>query len=315
MPQSETEKLDKAARAGWLYYIAGNSQDEVAAKLGVSRQSAQRLVSTAVKQNLIRFHLEHPIARCMELAWQIKERYGLLGCDVAPSDPAVPELIYGAASLAAEVIQPYLSDATNRIIGVGSGLLPRACVEQLPPMNRPDARVVSLVGNLRPDGSATSFGVVERLAERINASHNPMPLPARVGDAAELKALHIMEPVARTLALCRDADLTFVGIAHIDETSPIVRDRFITAEESAAMRAVGGVGEIVGWIYDIDGKLLSGSINDRVSSAPLRVANAQPAIGVATGTEKAQAIVGALRGRLVNMLITDEATAEAVLSV
>ena len=61
-------RLDDAARAGWLYYVAGNTQDEIARKLGVSRQSAQRLVSLAVSEKLIKFRLDHPIARCMELS-------------------------------------------------------------------------------------------------------------------------------------------------------------------------------------------------------------------------------------------------------
>jgi DNA-binding transcriptional regulator LsrR (DeoR family) len=51
---SEASRLDEAARAGWLYYIAGNTQDEIAVKLGVSRQTAQRLVSLAVSQRLIK---------------------------------------------------------------------------------------------------------------------------------------------------------------------------------------------------------------------------------------------------------------------
>ena len=38
-PDSEASRLDEAARAGWLYYIAGNTQDEIAVKLGVSRQT------------------------------------------------------------------------------------------------------------------------------------------------------------------------------------------------------------------------------------------------------------------------------------
>ena len=38
----ESARLDDAARAGWLYYVAGNTQDEIARKLGVSRQTAQR---------------------------------------------------------------------------------------------------------------------------------------------------------------------------------------------------------------------------------------------------------------------------------
>ena len=41
----EGREIDDAARAGWLYYVAGNNQEEIARKLGVSRQTAQRLVS------------------------------------------------------------------------------------------------------------------------------------------------------------------------------------------------------------------------------------------------------------------------------
>ncbi len=47
-------RLDEAARAGWLYYVAGNTQDEIARKLGISRQAAQRLVSLAISERLIK---------------------------------------------------------------------------------------------------------------------------------------------------------------------------------------------------------------------------------------------------------------------
>ena len=60
--EPDGERLDDAARAGWLYYVAGNTQDEVAQKLGVSRQTAQRLVSMAVSERLIKVRLDHPIA-------------------------------------------------------------------------------------------------------------------------------------------------------------------------------------------------------------------------------------------------------------
>ena len=68
-------RLDDAARAGWLYFVAGNTQEEIARKLGVSRQSAQRLVSLAVSEKLIKFRLDHPIARCMELSAQLSHRF------------------------------------------------------------------------------------------------------------------------------------------------------------------------------------------------------------------------------------------------
>ena len=60
----EESRLDDAARAGWLYYVAGNTQDEIAHKLGISRQSAQRLVSLAISKKLIKVRLDHPIASC-----------------------------------------------------------------------------------------------------------------------------------------------------------------------------------------------------------------------------------------------------------
>ena len=87
---TSTDRLDDAARAGWLYYVAGNTQDEIAAKLGVSRQSAQRLVSLAVAEGLIKVRIDHPIAACLELARDLSARYALKLCEVVPTDPASP---------------------------------------------------------------------------------------------------------------------------------------------------------------------------------------------------------------------------------
>src|SRR5438874_2788590 len=85
--EADTNRLDEAARAGWLYYIAGNTQDEIADKLGVSRQTAQRLVSLAVRERLIKVRLDHPIAHCLDLSTRLKEKYSLRLCEVVPADP------------------------------------------------------------------------------------------------------------------------------------------------------------------------------------------------------------------------------------
>jgi DNA-binding transcriptional regulator LsrR (DeoR family) len=85
IPETESNGLDDAARAGWLYYIAGNTQDEIASKLGISRQSAQRLVSLAVSKGLIKVRLDHPIADCLDLSRRLKERYRLKVCEVVPA--------------------------------------------------------------------------------------------------------------------------------------------------------------------------------------------------------------------------------------
>jgi DNA-binding transcriptional regulator LsrR (DeoR family) len=94
---NENSRLDEAARAGWLYFIAGHTQDEIAKMLKVSRASAQRLVSLCLAERLITFRLEHPIAACMELAARLKEAFHLVYCEVVPTDPAAPLLAAGIA--------------------------------------------------------------------------------------------------------------------------------------------------------------------------------------------------------------------------
>src|SRR6478609_8280441 len=68
MAESDNSRLDDAARAGWLYYIAGRTQDDIAQILNISRPAAQRLVSLCRSEGLISFRMDHPISSCMELA-------------------------------------------------------------------------------------------------------------------------------------------------------------------------------------------------------------------------------------------------------
>src|ERR1700761_8311749 len=107
-PESEKSRLDEAARAGWLYFIAGHTQDEIAKMLQVSRASAQRLVSLCLAERLITFRLEHPIAACMELAAKLKQAFKLVYCDVVPTDPAAPQSAAGVAERGANLLEQML---------------------------------------------------------------------------------------------------------------------------------------------------------------------------------------------------------------
>lgn len=309
------DRLEDAARAGWLYYVANNSQDEIARKLGVSRQTAQRLVSLSVSKNLMKFRLDHPLANCLDLAERLKAALDLSMCEVVPSDPETPGLLAGAAAAGATVIERCYKAKQPAVIAFGTGRALRACVEQMPILDCPKHLTVSLVGNVQPNGTATGYNIVVRMAHRVGSGYNPMPLPVLVRNATELPILQAQEPVAQTLELCAEADATFVGIGHLDVTSPMMLDGFITAEERLLLVRAGAVGEIVGWAYDAHGKLIEGSFNSRVSSAPIVPGNPRPVTGIAVGESKSKAILGACRGGLINGLITDEATAEAVLAL
>ena len=114
-------RLDDAARAGWLYYVAGNTQDEIAAKLGISRQSAQRLVSLAVSEGLVKVRLDHPLAKCLELATQLRERFGLTLCEVVPTDPASESSTLGVADAAAAEMERRLKAPETKVMAIGTG--------------------------------------------------------------------------------------------------------------------------------------------------------------------------------------------------
>ncbi|MEM7464045.1 MAG: sugar-binding transcriptional regulator [Pseudomonadota bacterium] len=311
---SETSRLDDAARAAWLYYVAGNTQDEIARKLGVSRQSAQRLVSLAVSEKLVKVRLDHPIARCMELSVRMRDKFDMLMCEIVPSDPDAPSSTTGIAQAGAAEMERHLKSNHPKIIAIGTGRALRSCVEQLSPMDCPQHRIVSLLGNMMSDGSATAYNVVIRMAERVNARHYPMPLPVFARSSDEKRILHSQEPVHNILELIRQADVTFVGIGNMGTDAPMHIDGFIDRDDVRALERAGAIGEITSWVYNQDGELLDGLVNDRVASAPLVPNQENPIIGIAVGEQKSAAILGALRGKLINSLITNEFTAELLLA-
>jgi DNA-binding transcriptional regulator LsrR (DeoR family) len=312
-PDSEASRLDEAARAGWLYYIAGNTQDEIAGKLGVSRQTAQRLVSLAVSQRLIKVRLDHPIAKCLDLSHRLIDQYALQLCEVVPADPASPSTTLGVAEAMAAELERRLSSQHPIIVAMGSGRTLRAAVEQLPPMECPQHKIVSLVGNIAPDGSASFYDVIMRIADAVKAPHYPMPLPVIASTIHEKAFFLSQKSVTSVVDLAKQADVTFVGVGQMGDTAPLVQDGFITAAEMRALMKAGAAGEIVGWAFDADGRLIEGLTNDRVASVPLDQPATRLVIAVAMGVFKAKSLKAALAGRFITGLITNETTAELLL--
>jgi DNA-binding transcriptional regulator LsrR (DeoR family) len=312
-PDSEKSRLDDAARAGWLYFIAGHTQDEIAKMLQVSRASAQRLVSLCLAERLITFRLEHPIAACMELAAKLKARFDLVHCEVVPTDPASPNSAAGIAERCANLLDLTLRPETPVIVALGTGRAVRAAVERVTPIERPNHQIVSLVGNISADGSASFFDTVGRLADRTGARHYPMPLPFLMSSEDERNRMVRIEPIAKVKAIAAKADLRLVGIGQMDQKAQVHVDGFVTREELFEMMRLGAVGEVTGWAYDGKGRLIKGGTNKRLTSIPPQAPAETTTIAAALGQAKVPAIRAALAGRIVNGLITDEATARAVL--
>ncbi|KFE34910.1 DeoR family transcriptional regulator [Thioclava atlantica] len=313
MTEFESSREDEAARAGWLYYVGGMTQDQIANELGVSRQRAQRLVSRAVSEGLVRVRIEHKIGACLELEAELVRRFGLQTARVAPSLGEAGDSARATAPLAATLLERILARPDPQVIAFGTGRSLSAMVGEV--MQRPatEHKIVSLIGNIAPDGSASFYDVIMRMADKLRLPHYPMLAPV-ISETAEERALFDhLKPVQAVKKLASAADATFVGIGQMNDDAPIYKDRFISLEELRELQGAGAVGEIVGSFFNDEGQPVETPLTARIGSYRIEGGREAPIIGIAAGTNKLAAIRGALSGKLVNALVTDEPTARALL--
>jgi DNA-binding transcriptional regulator LsrR (DeoR family) len=305
--------LELAARAAWLYYIVGNDQNEIAVKLQISRHATQRLVATAVREKLIKFRIEHSSVECIELAEKLREKFALTFSDVAPHYPSLADTEIAIAGLAAAKIEDLLTPKKPVTISIGTGRTLRAAVDEVGSLERPDHKIVSMVGNVTRDGRASGYDVAMRLADRIGAQCYPLLAPVLANSFEERDLLRSQRAFQTARDLVRQSKVSFLGLGEVGTQAPIYNDRFVTPGELDELISSGMVGEIIGWAFDAEGAIYSKGTNARVASIPLEVPPKRLTIAVAGGSAKHGAIAAALRGGLINGLITDEDTALALL--
>ncbi|WP_454855098.1 sugar-binding transcriptional regulator [Rhizobium binxianense] len=306
-------RLDLAARAAWLYYDKSRTQDQIASELGVSRQIVQRLIALAQSERLIRFQLVHPMSDCIELAEKMKDRFELQYCEIALNEIGNIEDIPSVALLAALHLETLLQQKAPLTIGIGNGKAMREVSRRLRPMNRPQHKCVSLMGNLTRDGRASHYDVVTWLSERINAQCYPLPMPVVTNSIEERKVLQA-QPGYKTLrSLVDEASVLMMGIGYWGPEASLYMDGFITAAETGQAMESGAVGELLGSAIDQNGAIVNAAYHPRLTSFTLSPSPGRPTIIVASGTNRAPAIQAAFNGRLANGLITDENTARLIL--
>ncbi|MDN5787357.1 sugar-binding transcriptional regulator [Pseudorhodobacter sp.] len=309
----EASLQDEAARAGWMYYVGGKTQDQIATELGVSRQRAQRLVSRAMTDGLVHVRLEHKIAACLVLEAELTRRFGLCEVRVAPSLGDGGDPTRAIAGVGAGLMEKYLRRTEPLIMALGTGRALRACADEMLPITAEQHRIVSLIGNIAPDGSASFYDVIIRISDRVRAPHFPMPVPVISDTAAERAMFQRLRPAQIVFDLAKAADVTFVGVGQMGDDAPLLLDGFVSAPDLAEMQALGATGEIAGWVFDAQGKYIETCLSDRLGSARLEPNRPAPVIGIAAGLRKVRALKAALEGHIINGLVTDEATAQALL--
>lgn len=311
----EEKKQELAARAAWMYYVAGLTQQEIATALGLSRQVAQRLISGAREMGMVTVSIAHPVTRCMQLARDMEAAFGLSLCRIVPSaglgNEAVQQML---AVEGAEVMAQYIAEERPQVFGIGSGKTLRACIDALPWLERPQHQCVSMIGAIARDDSGTRYDVPLKMAEKMQGKYFFIPAPL-YADSPEDKTSWCQHQVyQRVAARALNADITFLGIGEVGIGCPLNAEGFITDAQVRELERQQVAGEMLGHFFNHRGERLSSELDALLTSVTLTGHTARRVIGIAAGDKKYPAIRAALAGRWISGLVTDEDTAVRLLT-
>ena len=186
-----------------------------------------------------------------------------------------------------------------------------------------DVNVVPLMAttNIPPTAEkayrlAYSNYLIDEVARIINGNGYQLLAPQYV-TSSEVKEHFLNEDsVKEVMDLARSADVAVMGIGTISQNSAIINAEIIPVEEFDRMQEKGGTGEILSHVVNENGELIEDDFEGRLISLSLDDLKKIPiSVGVAYGMEKKDAILSVLKGRLINVLITDDEVAEYLAKV
>jgi DNA-binding transcriptional regulator LsrR (DeoR family) len=301
--------LATLVRVSRLYYELGETQEAIAALVGVTRPQVSRLLKEARAQGVVEIRIVDRTEASSPTGEQLRARFGLRAVHLAPTFDGPPEVARRRVGrLAGQVLRGAIRD--GQVVGLGDGAALAAVADELEPGgSQVDATVVPLCGGFwRPGAGAEPF---RRIGEALGATVLALHSPGLLEDAAVRDALCAHPGVRSVIERWDRLDVALLGIG-----GPAWSEASVGAAAMAEIRGGRAVGEVLIAPFDIDGRLVAGSLRSLTVAFDARELKRVPvAIGVAEGQAKVAPILGALRGGMVNVLVTDVQTAEAVLAL
>jgi DNA-binding transcriptional regulator LsrR (DeoR family) len=300
------------SKVSTLYYLRDQTQQEIAERIGLSRPAVSRLLRDAQTQGIVQITITPPHGLHIDIETRLEERFGLDVVRVVATDPgSSPDLVRrqiggAAASFLARTVHP------GDTIGMAWGTTLSAMVQSMAPLATENVHVVQTLGGIGPPAAeAYAAELVRRLAQLLGAAPVLFPTPGVVA-TSEVRDVLLNDPhVQAALRHFDTLDTVYVGIGSI-ATNPVLNDRHsLPAAMHAELVAAGAVGDIALRFFDAEGAPVRSSLDDRILGISAEQLHKVPrVVAVAGGPDKTDAIFAALRGKLVDVLITDQGTAE-----
>lgn len=309
----EYADLAKAAR---LYYLDGLSQKEVAQSMMTTRSNVSRMLTAARQRGVVQIRIVDAAARDVELESQLLAEFDLTEALVARFEPGTRSA-QQAGQIGAAWLGERLRDDLTLSISWGSAL--QNLVGEVEVEQSFSLDIVQMVGGLSNlPTSRSGHELVRELAMRLGATYRYLNAPVVLGRSEAVDAMMGEESIGEVLATARKSDIALVGIGAVGQGSSraLIEQLRLSPEEHAEFAAAHIAGDIAARFYSADGQPFLGGVNDRVLGLSLDELRRIPTVfGIATGKEKAAGLVGALRGRLLDVVCCDAAAARGTLEL
>jgi DNA-binding transcriptional regulator LsrR (DeoR family) len=305
---------DPIVWVAWLYYEEGLTQEEIARTLGISRGSVVTMLQEAREHGVVSISVAPQHLQSVGLARAIMDRFGIAECLVVPGDDGRRQdherVGRAAARLLAEKLGP------DDVLGVSWGRTVLALSQAMPPKVLPSVSVVqitgSAIGTYRFSAEACASNIANRIGARCVYLHAPGIVSSR-----DVKRMLMKEPTLieqfRIMSTCNKI---IYGVGSVEASSTAFDTGFLSPEEGAPYLEKGAVAVLAGRFVDAKGRVVTGALDDRMIGMTVQdIARIPERICVAAGHDKASPIHALLMGRYMTTLVTDEATARALLAL
>lgn len=300
-----------------MYYEEDLTQNAIAKSLGLSRVKVYRLLKEARERNVVRITIDYPIKRNPEVERRLIGAFDLKDAIVLRRDQhnQTKALEY-LGRLTAKYLERQLPNCKTIAIGLGGSTY--EVINAIHPDLRAKVQVAQAIGGLPHTMYEYDSAVLTRqLAQRLGSEAMYLASPGMADTKQAAAIIRSQRDVQHTLSIASQADIVLIGIGNLDpETSGFAKAGFIAGDDLQKMQADGAVGDIAWRIYKGDGTLYPCPFNERVIGITFDELRDVPlTLAIALGEEKTQAILGGLRSGVVDVLSTDDETANQVLDL
>lgn len=307
--ESENRQLtfeeELMSKISWYYYIDNLTQQQIAEKLGIPRLRVIKLLEKARQIGVVQFKINTNYSN-LSMEHTLADRFGLKDVFIVPSASSLENRNESLAQAASVYISNRLPD--NAFINIGYGDTTCRILNHLANSSGTHLSFVSLTGGV-------NYYLPNTFSSVFNAKLYLTPAPFVMSTNEMVRAVNA-EPAVREIAgMVPLSSMSIVGIGGMDEDATIVHNGTLTQHELRYLKMQGAVGDVLCHFLDIHGNQIDSPVEDRLITTSLQTLSEQNnVIGVAAGENKIDAIIGALNGNFLDILITDRDTAEAIIA-